>query len=488
MLGKHFINGQWKEGGGKPFNSENPATSETLWQGKEASSTEILEAVLAAKNAFLDWSGLSFKKRLNYLENFVNILKKQQEQLTKVLSKETGKPLWEATTEISAMINKLAISVESYTERCKETWQETSSGLSVVSHKPHGVLAVFGPFNFPGHLPNGHIIPALLAGNTVVYKPSELTPWITEEIIHCWENAGLPAGVINLVQGGVETGVCLSKERALDGVLFTGSFKTGQQLSKYFAECPEKILALEMGGNNPLIIGPLENIKAAVYQIIQSAYITAGQRCTCARRLILIKSPENKKLLEALISAIKTIQVGAYTEKPEPFMGPIISNKACDQILTSYNNLIDMKAQPLVPLERKKANLPFLSPGLLDVTAVSLLPDEEIFGPLLQVIWVDNFEAALAEANRTKYGLAAGLLADDEDLYLQFKKKVRAGILNWNRAITGASSHAPFGGIGHSGNHRPSAYYAADYCAYPVAHLEEKNLELPQRLSPGLQI
>jgi succinylglutamic semialdehyde dehydrogenase len=490
MLGQHYINGQWQTGKGKIFTSENPATGEIIWQGTAATEEEIQLAVSAAKKALPEWSDLPFEKRLHYLEHFNEILKQQQSVLVEILSKETGKPAWEATTEIAAMMGKLPVSIEAYRQRCQEMIKETPTGLSTTFHRPLGIMAVYAPFNFPAHIPNGHIIPALLAGNVVILKPSELTPLVSEAIMEYWHEANLPPGVMNLVQGDGDTGATLSKHPDINGLLFTGSYKTGRKIARQFADYPEKMLALEMGGNNPLVVCRVadKNRTAAVYHTIQSAYITAGQRCTCARRLILIKNTENEQFLEALIATIRNIKIGAYTEKPEPFMGTVISNNAAKKILDSVEGLMALGAKPLVNMQRIHDNLPFLSPGLLEVTSIKNLPDEEIFGPVLQVIWVEDFAAAILEANRTQYGLIAGILTDDEAQYKEFNKRVRAGLINLNRATTGSSSHAPFGGIGHSGNYRPSGYYAVDYCAYPLATLTVKTLELPKSLSPGIEL
>lgn len=488
MNGRNFIGGRWIEGLGRKFTSENPATGEVVWCGYSADNAQINEAVHFAKRAFSSWSALPLEKRLDYLERFCAELKKNRLLLATTISIETGKPLWESDSEVTGMINKLPISVKAYHDRCQERIQTLSSGVSITRHKPHGVIAVLGPFNFPGHLPNGHIIPALLAGNTVVFKPSELTPWVAEKILACWEEAKLPEGVINLIQGDRAVGELLSKHTELDGLMFTGSFKTGHALANMFAEKSEKILALEMGGNNPLVVHEVRDLKAAALQVIQSAYITAGQRCTCARRLIVTKGWHGEAFVEVLINMIKQLSVGSYTEKPEPFMGPLISNMAANHVMTAYDLLMHEGAKSLTPLNRIHGNLPFLSPGLLDVSAVKVHMDEEIFGPVLQLTWVDDFEAALLEANKTAYGLSAGLLSDNAECYQDFRHKIKAGIINWNHPLTGASSAAPFGGLGHSGNHRPSAYYAADYCAYPVASLEENNLKIPDNIPPGIQL
>lgn len=483
----HFINNHWIKGLGPTFNSLNPATGESIWHGEMAIKSEVDEAMYAARKAFPSWALLSIDKRIQYLKVFNEELKNKREALKTMLSKEVGKPLWEADTEMSAMIGKLEIAIEAYHERTGVRIKSMGDIQSVTHHKPHGVVAVLGPFNFPAHLPNGHVIPALLAGNTVVFKPSELTPMVSQAILECWHKANLPSGVLNLVQGGVDTGILLSQHPDLDGLMFTGSFKTGLILSEEYAKSPQKILALEMGGNNPLVVHKPGHISTAVYHTLMSAFITSGQRCTCARRLIVTNSPENQAYVSALKTAIPKCTIGAYTDTPEPFMGPVISKQAALSVMTAFNSRVKKGANVLVPMIHPDKDSAFLSPGLMDVTDIKYeIEDEEIFGPLLQLVWVENFSQAIQEANRTKYGLVAGLLCDDEQLYEQFYNEVHAGLIHWNRPLTGSSSGAPFGGIGKSGNHRPSAYYAADYCAYPVACLKQNSLSMTAELTPGL--
>jgi succinylglutamic semialdehyde dehydrogenase len=335
-------------------------------------------------------------------------------------------------------------------------------------------------------LPNGHIVPALLAGNTVVFKPSELTPLVAEETLLCWQAAGLPEGVLNVVQGAGEIGSALTQHPGIDGLFFTGSSQTGQKLHAQFGGRLEKILALEMGGNNPLVVWAVEDLKAAAYLTIQSAFITTGQRCTCARRLIVSDDDKGDAFLQLLLEMTRRIRIGGYTEQPEPFMGPLISMTEAQKLLNAQER---MKAVGEVLLEMKllKEALPFLSPGIIDMTGAAERPDKEYFGPLLQVIRVPDFDQAISEANGTAYGLTSAVFTDHKALYEQFRQKVRAGLVNWNRPTTGAAGTAPFGGIGISGNHHPSAYYAADYCAYPVASMETDRVRLPQTVSPGLE-
>ena len=216
---KLFINQRWQEGHGDVFRSHNPATGDLVWEGREANDSDVTEAFNAARKAFPGWSSLPLEKRTAFIEQFKDKLKQNEKKFAETISRETGKPLWESQNEIQSMINKIDISIRAYQQRCPDVYKNLPQAASVTRHKPHGVLLVLGPFNFPNHLPNGHIVPALLAGNTLVFKPSEKTPLSAEMMIHAWEEAGLPAGVINLVQGGATTGKLCLNNAELDGAL-----------------------------------------------------------------------------------------------------------------------------------------------------------------------------------------------------------------------------------------------------------------------------
>ncbi|WP_174242321.1 succinylglutamate-semialdehyde dehydrogenase [Pseudomonas sp. R32] len=488
MMTTHFIAGSWQAGQGEALQSLDPVSQQVVWQGQGANAEQVDSAVKAARQAFAGWALQSLDARISVLEAFAAALKANADELARCIGEETGKPLWEAATEVTSMVNKVAISVQSYRERTGEKSGPLADATAVLRHKPHGVVAVFGPYNFPGHLPNGHIVPALLAGNTVVFKPSELTPKVAELTVKCWIEAGLPAGVLNLVQGARETGVALAANPGIDGLFFTGSSRTGNLLHQQFAGRPDKILALEMGGNNPLVVDEVKDLDAAVYTIIQSAFISAGQRCTCARRLLVPQGAWGDALLKRLVEVSKNISVGAFDQQPAPFMGSVISLGAAKALLDAQAQLLGNGGIALLQMIQPQATAALLTPGIIDVSAVADRPDEEFFGPLLQVIRYSDFDAAIAEANNTQYGLAAGLLSDSHARYQYFWLQSRAGIVNWNKQLTGAASSAPFGGVGASGNHRASAYYAADYCAYPVASLETASLTLPATLTPGVSL
>jgi len=477
----------WKNGTGPFLESHNPINGQLLWHGQSVSADQVDDAVENAQEAFVKWSLLPLTERITLLENFKKILETEKNAFAKIISQETGKPLWESINEVDSMIGKVKVSIDAYPLRTGVHQQTINDVALLVRHKPHGVMAVIGPYNLPGHLPNAHIVPALLAGNTLVYKPSELTPLVGECMMRYWQLAGLPEGVMNFVVGGAAVGKTLIANPAVKGILFTGSYQTGKQIHEALAGQPERMLALEMGGNNPLIVHDIDDMNAAVLMTILSAYLTSGQRCTCTRRLIVVENKQSSDFLHRLSKAIEKIPVNVFDASPAPFMGSVITPQVAEKLLATQEELIAKGAQAIVKMNLLMPNTGLLTPGLIDVTAVKNREDKEIFGPLLQIIRVKNFDEALTEANNTSYGLAAGLLSKSIENFEKFYATIQAGIINWNRPTTGASSNAPFGGIKNSGNSRPSAYYAADYCAYPVASMETAQLKIPEQLPVGLE-
>ncbi|WP_066794417.1 succinylglutamate-semialdehyde dehydrogenase [Sphingomonas soli] len=454
---------------GQEIISTEPATGAVLWR-RMAGDADA--EVAQARRSWPEWAARPLAYRIEALRRFANVVRQKADAFTDLIARETGKPLWEARNEVDTVIAKVDISVTAFSERTGQRRIDAPMNTRLaLRHKPHGVLAVLGPYNFPAHLPNGHIVPALLAGNAVVFKPSEKTPATGSFLVDCFHAAGIPEGCVRLLIGGADEGKALAAHPDIDGLLFTGSANTGIALNRQFATRPEKILALEMGGNNPIVVWNTPDLYSAAVLVVQSAFTTAGQRCTAARRLIV-----DQNLYEPLIGEINKLIgrliIGEPHADPAPFMGPVIDNDAADMLTESFVALSTMGGRPLRHMERPIESRPFLTPGLIDMTGASEKVDVELFGPILQVFRVDTFEEAIAEANDTRYGLSASLVGQDPKLYDQFWANIRAGIVNWNRPTNGASSSAPFGGIGWSGNHRPSAYYAADYCAYPVVSSE----------------
>lgn len=480
-----WINGEWRPGRGPGFSKQDPVNLKVVWQGEAADAGQVAEAVAAARQAFPSWARLPFAARQAIVEKFAALLEASKAELTAVIGAETGKPRWEAAGEVTAMINKVAISVKAYHVRTGEQHSDLPDGAATLRHRPHGVLAVFGPYNFPGHLPNGHIVPALLAGNTVVFKPSELTAQRRSggETMA----AGRPA------RRGAQPGA--GRSGNWRGAQRPGGYRRTavyRQLNHRFhlhrqlAGQPQKILALEMGGNNPLIVDDPRDVDAAVHLTIQSAFITAGQRCTCARRLLVRRGEAGDAFLSRLVTVSQRLIPAAWDAEPQPFLGGLISEQAAQKVHQAWLQRVAAGAVTLLEPRLLQAGTSLLTPGIVDMSDVANVEDEEVFGPLLGVWRYDTFEEAIALANATRFGLSCGLISPEREKFDRLLLEARAGIVNWNKPLTGAASTAPFGGTGASGNHRPGAWYAADYCAWPMASLESPTLTLPASLSPGL--
>lgn len=449
--------------------SYEPATGAELWRSKRGDVDAIVDR---ARRAWPAWAAQPLATRMELMRRFANEVRKESDKFAELIARETGKPLWEARGEVESVVGKVEISIRAYAERTSQRKLDNAlQGTMAVRHKPHGVLAVLGPFNFPAHLPNGHIVPALIAGNVIVFKPSEKTPAVGEFLCQCFNRAGISAAVVQLLVGGPEEGQALVAHDGIDGVLFTGSAHTGIAINRKLSTRPDKIVALEMGGNNPIVAWDTPKISDAAALVIQSAFATSGQRCTAARRLI-VRDTIYDPLVDEVKRLADRIIVGGPMDDPAPFMGPVIDNAAADGLTESFVYLLSNGGRPIKHMVRPDPKLPFLTPAIIDITGMKDRPDVELFGPLLQVIKVSDFDEAIAEANNTRFGLSASLLGGSPQDYNRFWANVRAGVVNWNRPTTGANSSAPFGGVGLSGNHRPAAYYAADYCAYPVTSSE----------------
>ena len=487
MLHKLFIDGEWTSGLGSEFQSTSPVDQQPVWIGNEASHAQTDDAFQAARHAFGAWWDSGFENRIEICQRFAELVKDSSDELAQIISSETGKPLWESKTEAGAVAGKIAVSIEAFRERRAESSFDVGEMKAVTRYKPHGVCAVLGPFNFPAHLPNGHIVPAFIAGNTIVFKPSEHTPWTAQWMVEKWHEAGLPPGVLNLLHGAKDVGIQIVNHPQVDGLFFTGSDGAGRAIHRAFGEHPEKVLALEMGGNNPLVVDEVQDPVAAAYLTVLSAYITAGQRCTCARRLIVVEKSNTDKFIESIQEFVSQIRIGFPNDPSEPFMGTVISWEQGKSVLQAQEALLAKQGtNAIIQSTALRDCDALLSPALIDCTGVQL-DDQEVFGPLLKLVRVDSLDAAIAEANNTKYGLSAALLSDNRENYEQFIHQIRAGIVNWNRQTTGASGKLPFGGCGLSGNHRPAAYHAADYCSFPTASLESQKLELPDNLMTGIR-
>ncbi len=477
---------QSSENNQKRQERRSPVDDSVTWVGTWATQEQVACAVERANTSFESWSGTTLESRTEYVKKYASFLQANRAAIARTITLESGKPLWESDLEVQSAVAKVDNAIDAIHKRRWTTSEGAGTSFSTIRYQPLGMMVVLGPYNLPLHLPGAHLVPALLAGNTVLLKPSEKAPAVGDWIVRAWQSTTAPQGVLECIHGAVDQAKWAVGAATTAGVLFTGSYSAGKQLHLQLAGRPECLLALEMGGNNPMVVDRIKSRRAAIAMIIQSAYITSGQRCTCARRLIVVNHSENAGFLDELSSAISKLHVGNPLADSQPFMGTLVSSQAADSILAVQGEL---QAAGAIVLNEAKADVAccaMLTPSLVLLNGQSTT-DQEHFGPLLTACVVKDLDEAIEVANRTQYGLAAGLLSDDPSAYRHFVSHIRAGIVNWNSPTTGASGKLPFGGIAASGNHRPSGYFAADYCSFPVASIENLELTTPSHLPPGLQ-
>lgn len=498
---------------GAALRSHNPARpDETVWSGAP-DIAHVDRAVVAARLAFPAWSRLPRERRFEALRRFASIAKARESDLGDLICAETGKALWESAQEAALIAAKVDITLDEAAHSGLSRVTDFEFALSTTRRaacrfRPHGVMAVIGPFNFPAHLPNGHIVPALAAGNTVVFKPSDKAPAVGQALGEMLLEAGFPPGVVNVVQGGAPVAQRLVNHADIDGVLFTGSWPVGRAIMEANLDRPGRILALELGGNNAAVVMDDADLKQAAIEIVRCAFNTTGQRCTSTRRAIVHEAVA-PAFLRAITAMAETLAVGD-PRAAGVFMGPIIRREARDAVLAFQREAIAggggdgvggvevlLACRALDDPRGVAANDPraghYISPGVLRVRRFSLAEspahdagcDVEVFGPLLRISTCASLDDAIEQANATRYGLAASIFTRDRAAAERFLTECRAGCVNVNTGTAGASSKLPFGGLGLSGNHRPAGAFSLDYCAYPVAHMLEDGGSAT--LAPGMR-
>jgi succinylglutamic semialdehyde dehydrogenase len=468
----------------------DPGNSKSLILEMHYKFDHVNLACEAARKAFRPWANLSLDERKNYLKSLREKYVEHSQELAEIISREAGKPFWEAQQEVQTMVSKIDISLSDALALIDEQKIPNASGNATgyLRFKPRGVMAVIGPFNFPGHLPNGHIIPALISGNTVVFKPSELTPAVGQFMAQLFEKAAFPKGVFNLLQGNGEVGKRLVMHEAVEGVLFTGSYETGFRIKQDILPHFWKICALEMGGKNASIVWDDCDLKKAVYENTLGCFMTTGQRCSATSRIIVRKSIADK-FIHHFHEAAKKLSIGYAFENP--FMGPLINSGSVDKYLrfqgiAKRENCEGIMRGKVLELKHEGH---YVTPSINLVEKLdpnSIYQKTEIFGPNVAIYSVDDLGEALKIINSSSYGLALSIFSSDREIYEESFKLSRVGLVNWNRSTVGASGKLPFGGMGKSGNNEPAGSFAIYSTTYPVACLEDTQPLDISKMPPGL--
>lgn len=485
-----FIAGRFVSG---PADAElvipSPADQSDIVGRHNVTLAHVDEAVAAARAAFPAWRRTPRAEREALLRRYQEAVRRHEDEITEAIAREVGKPLWDARGEAKALAGKVDLMLG---EGARFTRDEVLADLpGAIRYRPHGVLAVLGPFNFPVHLPNGQIVPALLHGNTVVFKPSDKTPTVAVWMARCFEEAGFPPGVFNLIQGEVETAERLADHAGVDGILFTGSAPVGKAILAKNADRPGRIVALELGGKNPSIVLDDADLDRAINQIAFAAYATGGQRCTATSR-ILATPKVIDALVEGLAKKARDLVVGHPLDEGV-FMGPMIREEARASL---------WQAQQVARAAGIEA---IVAGGAADVSgrngwytrpAVHRAPrgdihvagytHDELFGPDVCVYPVADVDEAIARANDTRYGLAAAVFTESEETFETFADMLNVGVLHWNQSSAGASGRLPFGGVGESGNNRPAGIFAAMFTTWAQAVRFRPAADAPLPTWPGM--
>jgi succinylglutamic semialdehyde dehydrogenase len=470
----NLVGGAFRPAPGEAIVTRDPAAPDrVVWSGA-SDGAHLDDAVEAARAAFPAWSALPPDARRAALERWRDACARHAGRIAAAISREVGKIAWEAELEAKLVADKVTITLE---ERvlARVAGFEVAAGpgkTGVCAFRPHGVMAVLGPYNFPAHLPNGHFVPALLLGNTVVFKPSDKAAAVGQLLAELAVEAGFPAGVFNVVQGDGALAARLAAHDGIDGILFTGSFPVGRSILAANLDRPGRLIALEMGGSNPAVVTASADLRRAAIECVRASFATTGQRCTCTRRIIVDEAVADRFIPEVLRIA-STLVIAAPDDRLPAFMGPLVTAGARDAVLAAQ---ADAARHGRLLLEASPLDRPghFLAPGAVEVERFIREPNErEVFGPFVQFARARDLDDAIAQANATEFGLAASIFTADESEWRAFASRCRAGCINWNTGTAGASSRLPFGGLGRSGNHRPAGAFAVDACAYPVATMIE---------------
>jgi succinylglutamic semialdehyde dehydrogenase len=458
---------------------KNPSElNQVLWEA--GIYHQHIEAVItSAQQGFERWRKLSFEERITYLKRYQEALRARQDEIALALALEVGKPLWEAKTEAAALDSKVTVTItDSYARIRQQTLKDVMPKIDGhVVYKPLGPCFIIGPFNFPCHLANGQILSALLAGNSIIFKPSEKTIYSSQLMVECLHAAGFPEGVINFINGQGHTASKITADKRIKGVFFTGSRGVGLKILENTWRDLDKLVALELGGKNSTILHHDTNIDHALPELLRACFLTTGQRCTSTSMILVHKNIE-QEFISKFKQLTERIRVGHPTKsQPEVFMGPLIDEMAMQSYFDFCQHGKSEGAEEILAPRKLDVGYEgyYVSPSIHYAPKLKLQDkfiQEEVFGPNCFFIPYDNIEDAIRTVNATEYGLAASVFTKDPEIYQLCLRDIDAGLINLNRSTVGATARLPFGGTKNSGNHRPAAVSMIDHCVHSIASLE----------------
>lgn len=465
---KNYINGQWVPSStGRTFDNVNPADSrDVIGAFPQSGAADVAAAAQAAAAAFKTWGSMPAPKRGDIIRRAGDIFTRRMDELSRIMTREMGKTLTETRGDIQEAIDTAYYSAtESRRLFGYNTPSELANKMNLSFRNPIGVCGIITAWNFPIAVPSWKILPALICGNTVVFKPSEDSPHSGNIFAEILEEAGLPPGVFNVVHGSAECGSAIVEHPDIKLVGFTGSTATGKAIAERCGALNKKC-SLEMGGKNPQIVMPDADMDLALHGVLWGAFGTTGQRCTATSRLILHKDIHDD-FVTRLCTAASELVLGNGLTNDKAQVGPVINTKQIDKIL-SYIEIGKAEATLALGGERATdgdlAHGNFMKPTVFtNVDRTARIFREEIFGPVLSVSRADSFEHAIDLANDCAYGLSSSIYTRDVNAAFTAIRDLEAGISYVNAPTIGAEAHMPFGGIKGTGNgHREGGWTVFD--------------------------
>ncbi|HEY0194124.1 MAG TPA: aldehyde dehydrogenase family protein, partial [Kofleriaceae bacterium] len=487
----NFIDGGFVAPSGKALVSHNPAADGAVVFETGYTASAVRDAAAAAAAAQPAWASLSVAERASALDRLKQAIAARGDALAEAIVLETGKLRTEAKVEIQTLLNRFDLARTAVTTEL--AGGQVAPG-EFLRFQPLGVVGIIGPFNFPLHLCHSPAIPALLAGNTVIIKPSDLSPLCGQRYAEAVQDAKLPPGVVNVVIGAGEVGAAMVDDPRIRGLTFTGSWTVGRRILEASLDRPELLVALELGGKNTCVVLDDCALRQAVHEVVVGGYLSAGQRCTGTERVLVHRKIADKFIAE-LARVVRQLKFG-HPDDPSVFAGPVVSHGSLAKIEKAIETARKGGAEAVVPGERlpggyyRTASLHRLPDG---VHALPGYTDLEVFGPDLCVEVVESDDEAIAAINASPYGFANAVFTASNARFEHIFAHTKAGIINRNRSTNLASPKLPFGGVGRSGNYRSAGSYAPRNASSPVAVLENPIgaiIAHPQlaRLLPGVDL
>ncbi|AEH39148.1 aldehyde dehydrogenase family protein [Halopiger xanaduensis] len=493
---RHYIDGEWTTGAGdETFESKNPATGETLRTFHRGTEADVDAALEAADEAQKEWRALSHIDRAEYLWDIYHELRERTDELGEIVTKECGKEISEGKADVVEAAHMVEWAAGNARHPHGDVVpSEIASKDAYMRRKPRGVIGCITPWNFPVAIPFWHMAVSLVEGNTVVWKPAEQTPWCAQIVAEMFEDAGIPDGVFNMVQGFGDAGEAIVEDERVDTVLFTGSAEVGQQVARSVAEQPGKLAACEMGGKNAVVITDEADLDTAVHSAVMSSFKTTGQRCVSSERLIVHEDIYDE-FKARFVDVAENIAVGDPLEE-DTFMGPLVEGEHKEKVL-EYNELArnedvdvlvdrDELDDDEIPDGHEDGHWvgPFVYEA--DHEADLRCTQEEVFGPHVALMeYSGDIEDAVEIHNDTEYGLAGAIISENYREINYYRDNAEVGLAYGNLPCIGAEVHLPFGGVGKSGNGYPSGREVIEAVTERTAWTlnNSKEIEMAQGLS-----